>query len=92
MPGRELVLLIPIFGIIAATVLGYPLIRGIVRYLERKTNPGEDVSALRAEVEELRARLEGFEENVDERLDFAERLLAQQRERPAIRPGQTKER
>ena len=52
------------------------------RYLERRhhrVNPAEEAATLR-QLDEMRGRLEG----VEERLDFAERMLAQQRERPAL--------
>ena len=54
----------------------------VTRYLERKgarQHPVED-AAMRHQLEDVRGRLE----SVEERLDFAERLLAQQRERPAL--------
>lgn len=46
--------------------------------------PAPDVQLLSAEVDDLRQRLAELEE----RQDFAERLLAQQRERPAVGRGQ----
>jgi hypothetical protein len=94
--GPDVALLIPLAGIAAMVMLGLPLIRGVVRYLERKgtlVGGSEDVAALRAEVDELRGRLEQVEEvsdrlaELEERQDFTERLLAQQRDNPALGPG-----
>lgn len=53
----------------------------VARYLERRgarLKP-DDPESLR-QLEEMRGRLEA----VEERLDFAERMLAQQRDRPAL--------
>jgi hypothetical protein len=81
------VFLIPLAGIGALVALGLPLVRGIVRYLERKGaggSGGED-AALRLDVDDLRGRLEQVEDvtvrlaELEERLDFAERLLTRQR-------------
>jgi len=53
----------------------------------------EEIAALRASVEELRSRLDRAEDQsarlaeFEERLDFAERLLTQQRERAVLKPG-----
>lgn len=66
-----------------ATVL-YPLMRAIGRRLEGKAASQDP--ALREEIERLHARLnelEGVQHHVaelEERLDFAERMLAQRRE------------
>jgi hypothetical protein len=45
--------------------------------------PGAEVAELRAGVDELRHQLT----DVQERLDFAERLLARQRDAERLRPG-----
>lgn len=88
MDPRFIVLLIPLAGIAALVVVALPLVRGVVRYLERKgagTVGGREAEALRSEVDELRARLEQVEDTtlrlteLEERLDFAERLLTRQR-------------
>ena len=69
--------------LVAATLILWPLARALARRLEGK--PGADPQ-LRAEVDELRARLQEMEVNqsrvaeLEERLDFAERVLAQKAE------------
>ena len=93
-PG-VVVFLIPLAGIGALVALGLPLVRAIVRYIERKSAGGlgaGDAEALRGEVDELRARLDQVEDTtarlteLEERLDFAERLLTQQRAQAGL-PG-----
>ncbi len=65
---------------------GVALIGAVKRRLDRVDSPGlnpDELEALRLQAEEgeqLRARLS----EVEERLDFAERLLANQREPPRI--------
>jgi hypothetical protein len=93
-PGA-IVFLIPLAGIGALVALGLPLVRGIVRYLERKGAGAGSVEteALRAEVDELRARLDHVEgtagrlTELEERLDFAERLLTRQRAQAGLPAG-----
>jgi Tfp pilus assembly protein PilO len=66
----------------AAAIIFYPLMRAIGRRIEGRGGDAE----LRHEVEELRERLRELEAaqprmaELEERLDFAERLLAQRRE------------
>ncbi len=48
---------------------------------------GPDVEHLTAQFEELKHRLDDLEE----RQDFAERLLARRRDRTALRPGAAEE-
>ena len=53
----------------------------VTRYLERRSaRVKPDDPELLRQMDDMRGRLEG----VEERLDFAERLLAQQRDRPAL--------
>jgi Tfp pilus assembly protein PilO len=73
---------------IAGTVLiAFPLIRAISRRLEGKQR--QDPAVL-AEIEDLRARVaeleqrQGLVHELEERLDFTERLLAQQREQARL--------
>lgn len=76
-------------GFFAAVVLiTFPLIRGLARRLEGK-RAGPD-PALLAEMEDLRSRVaeleqrQGIVHELEERLDFTERLLAQQREQARL--------
>ena len=79
-----------IFAIIAGSVIVlWPLVRAISRRIEGRT---EDVE-LRREIEELRMRVQEIEGDharfaeLEERLDFAERLLAQGRSEAARLQG-----
>lgn len=80
-------------GVIAG-VIGVPLlviylvpvlVKAVARRLEPPTVSDTEVAALRAEVEELRALATRVSEQ-EERLDFAERVLARPRdgERPRV--------
>jgi len=74
---------------IAATVVLWPLVRAIARRIEGKTreDPG-----LKEEIEDLRHRVHDLDAmqmrlaELEERLDFAERLLTQRREPAALPP------
>ena len=75
-------------GFFAAVVLiTFPLVRALARRLEGRSAPDP---ALAAEVEELRARVAELEQRqgtlheLEERIDFTERLLAQQREQARL--------
>ncbi len=75
-------------GFLAAVVLiSYPLVRALARRLEGKSAPDP---AVLAELEELRARVADLEQRearvheLEERIDFTERLLAQQREQARL--------
>ena len=71
-----------IISVATVFVLRGPLGRAIADRIDgRHQNAGED-EALRADLEETRQRLA----EVEERLDFAERLLAKQRESDRIAP------
>jgi hypothetical protein len=75
-------------AIVALAVLGTALaiIWPLVRALARRLEGGAVAKELREEVEGLRSRLDQLEEgqgriaDVEERLEFAERMLAQTRE------------
>ncbi|MDH4348316.1 MAG: hypothetical protein OEW17_05885 [Gemmatimonadota bacterium] len=76
----------------ACALVLYPLMRAIARRIEGRTQAADP--ALKGEVEELRARLgemEGLQFRVadlEERLDFAERMLAQHRGGERLKPGE----
>jgi hypothetical protein len=80
--GPPLVLLIVVAALAATTIILWPLVRAFARRLEGKSGD----PALRAEVDQLHARLGEMDTlqvrigDLEERLDFAERLLAQNRE------------
>ncbi len=85
-------ILIPIAGMATGIILGLPLIRAFVQLLERKTQGG-DVTKLEREVEELRARVETAEDirerllDLEERVDFTERVLTQAKEQQHLGGG-----
>jgi len=76
-------ILIPVVALIAITIILWPIMRALARRLERKGNPDP---ALRAEVEQLHTRLAEMDSlqsrllELEERVDFTERLLAQTHE------------
>jgi len=81
-----IVMLIFLAMLAAGVAVLYPIVRAIARRLEGKhADP-----ALRTEVDELRTRLyeleaqQGRMAEIEERLDFAERLLAQGHERERL--------
>jgi hypothetical protein len=75
--------MIVIAGLLATTIILWPIVRALARRIEHK---GGSDPALRAEVEHLQQRLGEVEvlqarvAELEERVDFAERLLAQPRE------------
>ena len=78
--GPPTVLLIVIAALTAVTIILWPIMRAFGRRLEGKGNPD---AALRAEVEHLHTRLAEMDSlqsrliELEERVDFTERLLAQ---------------
>jgi hypothetical protein len=80
--GPPLVIMIVVAALAASVIILWPIVRAFARRLEGKTGD----PALRAEVEQLHARLGEVDTlqtrvtDLEERLDFAERLLAQNRE------------
>jgi hypothetical protein len=77
---------IVVFSLVAATIILWPIVRALARRLEGK---GTGDAALRAEVEQLHHRLgevdalQGRVAELEERLDFTERMLARTPEAPA---------
>ncbi len=86
----EMVMGIVFLTSVTVTIILWPIVRAIARRLEGRTAPHAD-PALREEVTQLHARLGEVEvlqarlAELEERVDFAERLLAQNRE-----PGRLK--
>jgi hypothetical protein len=78
--GPPVVVLIVIAALTALTIILWPVMRAFARRLEGK---GQADAALRTEVEQLHHRLGEVDSlharilELEERLDFAERLLAQ---------------
>jgi hypothetical protein len=76
--GSPFVLMMLVAALAAAVIILWPLVRAFARRLE-----GRGDSALKAEVDQLHARLGEVDllhtrvAELEERLDFAERLLAQ---------------
>ncbi|HET9294454.1 MAG TPA: hypothetical protein VFO06_09185 [Gemmatimonadales bacterium] len=74
----------------AVALITWPLVRALARRIEGKG--GRPDPAMVAEVDELRVRVAELEQQqlrfheIEERLDFTERLLAQQREQPRLHP------
>jgi Tfp pilus assembly protein PilO len=81
MSGPELVAFMVLIGGITGMV-GI-IARAVVRYQDRRLQAREDDPALRAEMDELRAQIAEHQDvrqrllELEERLDFAERMLAQ---------------
>jgi hypothetical protein len=80
------VLLIVVVSVVAATIILWPIVRAFARRLEGK---GTGDPALKAEVEQLHQRLGEVDAlqvrlaELEERLDFTERMLARTPEAPA---------
>jgi Tfp pilus assembly protein PilO len=83
-PGS--ILFIILVGVVAATVILWPIVRALARRLEGK---GTVEAALKADVEHLHQRLGEVDAlqtrvaELEERLDFTERMLARTPEAPA---------
>jgi uncharacterized protein involved in exopolysaccharide biosynthesis len=78
--GPPTIVFIVVAALTAATIILWPIMRAFGRRLEGKGNGDQ---ALRAEVDQLHARLSDVDAlharvlELEERIDFAERLLAQ---------------
>jgi hypothetical protein len=85
--GAPAVVMIVFLALLATTVILWPVMRAFARRVEGK---GRADAALRAEVEQLQQRLgdvDHLEQRVaelEERLDFAERLLTRGQEAPPV--------
>ncbi|KPJ85947.1 MAG: hypothetical protein AMS18_15955 [Gemmatimonas sp. SG8_17] len=81
-------MLIPLAGMATTVVLLFPIVKAGVRYLERRSGGhpmSNEVAGLREEVRALQERLESADmaarvAELEERVDFAERMLARHRE------------
>lgn len=90
------IVLVTITAIAAFCSLGFGLMRVVSTHLERKVmakSGGTEMEHLRAEIDDIRTQMDGIEDvrgrfaELEERVDFAERLLAQQGDRGRIAPG-----
>lgn len=82
-------LIIPLAGMATGIILGLPIVRVIVKVVERRLGPRAsdgEVKELQGEVERLRAQVGGMEDmayrlaELEERVDFTERVLARHKE------------
>ena len=89
-------ILVPIAGMATGLILLLPVVKAVVRVTEKKLAGGadsEELAALRDEVHFLRERVEGVEyaaerlAELEERVDFAERVLARRDDAPKIDGG-----
>ena len=87
--GPPMLVMIVGLSLLAATVILWPVMRALARRLEGK---GTTDAALRAEVEQLQQRLGDVDflqhrvAELEERIDFTERMLARN-QAPAALPG-----
>ena len=90
--GPPAIDLIVFLGLLATTIILWPVMRAFARRLEGK---GASDPALHAEIEQLQHRLgevDGLHQRVaelEERIDFTERMLART-QAPAALPGETR--
>jgi hypothetical protein len=86
--GAPALVMIVFLGLLATTVILWPIMRAFGRRLEGKAHD----AALRADVEQLQQRLGDVDQlhhrvaELEERIDFAERMLARP-PAPAVLPG-----
>jgi hypothetical protein len=92
--GPPAVVMIVVFALAAAVIILWPLMRAFARRVEGK---GGADAALRAEVDLLQARLSEVDTlhnrvaELEERVDFTERLLAQSHDAQSrILPGESR--
>lgn len=84
--GPPAIVMIVVCGLIAATIILWPIMRALARRLEGKVAPDP---ALRADMEHMERRLAEVEAlqvrvaELEERLDFAERLLTKPQDSPS---------
>jgi hypothetical protein len=86
--------LIPLAGMAIGVILVYPIVRTAVRLVERRfiggATPSKELAEVREDLHALHDRLDALEQGdsrvaeLEERVDFAERMLAQQRETPRL--------
>lgn len=78
----------------AASLAGLTIVRAIANRISGRVPSGREIDALRDEVLQLRAELDevharlGDVEEIQNRLDFAERMIGQLKGRPALPGGE----
>lgn len=88
--GPPAIVMIVFLGLLATTIILWPIMRAFARRLEGK---GAIDPALHAEIEQLQQRMgevDGLQQRVaelEERIDFTERMLARA-QAPAALPGE----
>ncbi len=88
----EEIVVIIVLGMVMVTSLGFGIMRTIGRHLERKYGSQVENHTLRAELDEVKAQLESMNDlktqviDMEERLDFAERVIARQGEGGRLPP------
>jgi hypothetical protein len=81
-------LIVPLAGMVTGVVISIGFFRTVRHFIDHKLARGDD-SSVPAEIADLRARIETLErehdrvDELEDRLDFAERLLARQQEAEA---------
>ena len=88
----EEVLILAVMGILGGTIVLTQLVRTLGKYFDRKAGAGqpEQLAAVRSELEMLRSSVDGLGRQlgeVEERVDFAERLLARERQPDRLPQG-----
>ena len=87
--GPPAIVMIVFLGLLATTIILWPVMRALARRLEGK---GATDPALHAEIEQLQQRLGEVDvlqqrvAELEERIDFTERMLART-QAPAVLPG-----
>ncbi len=82
---EPIMLLVPIVGMATGAIISIAFFKTVRHFIDRKTASGTD-HELQGEIADLHARIEALEreqgrvEELEDRLDFAERLLARGRE------------
>lgn len=81
--GPQIVVMIVLAALVATTIILWPIMRALGRRMEHRGGPDP---SLRAEIQQMNQRLADVDAmqlrlaELEERLDFAERLLAQAKE------------
>ena len=89
-------LVIPLAGMVTGIILGYPVVKAVVRVFENKVgrrgsgqdNPAPAMTEIRDRLDALEDRVEHRLDDVEERVEFAERLLTKHRDQSALPRGQ----